>query len=61
MKYDLMLIGPATRDLNIDYTGNEVHEIGGAVFFGVAAAKIAHANVLHQSRYIRTMPTLLKH
>ena len=45
MKYDLMLIGPATRDLNIDYTGNEVHEIGGAVFFGVAAAKIAHANV----------------
>lgn len=45
MKYDIMLIGPATRDLNIDYTGNEVHEIGGAVFFGVAAAKIAHANV----------------
>lgn len=45
MKYDLMLIGPATRDLNIDYTGNEVHEIGGAVFFGVAAAKISHANV----------------
>ena len=32
MKYDLMLIGPATRDVNIDYTGKEVHEIGGAVF-----------------------------
>ena len=31
MKYDLMLIGPATRDINIDYTGQEVREIGGAV------------------------------
>ena len=45
MKYDLMLIGPATRDVNIDYTGKEVHEIGGAVFFCSAAAKAAGANL----------------
>ena len=45
MKYDLMLIGPATRDVNIDYTGKEVHEIGGAVFFCAAAAKAAGANL----------------
>ena len=45
MKYDLMLIGPATRDVNIDYTGKEVHEIGGAVFLCSAAAKAAGANL----------------
>lgn len=45
MKYDLMIIGPATRDENIDYTGNAVHETGGAVFFCAAAAKAANAKV----------------
>ena len=45
MTYDLMLIGPATRDVNIDYTGQEVHEIGGAVYFCAYAAKAAGANV----------------
>ncbi len=45
MKYDLMLIGPATRDVNIDYTGKSVDEIGGAVFFCAAAAKAANAKV----------------
>ncbi|MGL6197977.1 MAG: PfkB family carbohydrate kinase [Lachnospiraceae bacterium] len=45
MKYDIILIGPATRDINIDYTGNEVHEIGGAVFFCAFAAKAAQATV----------------
>lgn len=45
MKYDLMIIGPATRDENIDYTGNVVHEIGGAVFFCAASAKAANAKV----------------
>ena len=38
MKYDLMLIGPATRDLNIDYTGKEVREIG-AVEYAVSMAE----------------------
>lgn len=45
MKYDIIMIGPATRDINIDYTGNEVHEIGGAVFFCAFAAKAAYAAV----------------
>lgn len=45
MSYDLMLIGPVTRDVNIDYTGKSVDEIGGAVFFCAAAAKSARANV----------------
>ncbi|WP_283674075.1 PfkB family carbohydrate kinase [Butyricicoccus sp. Marseille-Q5471] len=45
MTYDLMLIGPATRDVNIDYTGQEVHEIGGAVYFCAYAAKAGGANV----------------
>lgn len=45
MKYDLMIIGPATRDINIDYTGNTVNEIGGAVFFCSFSAKIASAKV----------------
>lgn len=45
MKYDVMMIGPATRDLNIDYTGEEIHEIGGAAFFCTYAARTAGANV----------------
>lgn len=44
MSYDVMLIGPATEDENIDYNGNVVHEIGGAVFFGAFAARAAGAN-----------------
>ncbi len=42
---DIMMIGPATRDINIDYTGEKVQEIGGAVFFCTYAAKAAGANV----------------
>lgn len=45
MKYDLMIIGPASRDINIDYTGQEVRETGGAVFFCTYAAQAANANV----------------
>ena len=45
MSYDVMFIGPATQDENIDYTGNVVHEIGGAAFFGSFAAKAAGANI----------------
>ena len=56
MKYDLMLIGPATRDINIDYTGQEVREIGGAVFFCAYAAAAASAN-LFASVKIHSPPT----
>ena len=31
MQFDIMFIGPATRDINIDYTGQTVREIGGPV------------------------------
>lgn len=42
---DIMMIGPATRDINIDYTGEQVQEVGGAVFFCTYAARAAGANV----------------
>lgn len=45
MKYDVMFIGPVTRDHNIDYQGDEVHDIGGAVYFCAYAARAAQANV----------------
>ncbi len=45
MKYDVMFIGPATRDHNIDYQGEEVHDIGGAVYFCAYAARAAQARV----------------
>lgn len=43
--YDLMIIGPATRDVNIDYTGAEDHSTGGAVTFCTPAARAAGAKV----------------
>ena len=43
--YDLMIIGPATRDVNIDYTGAEDHSTGGAVTFCTPAARAAGAEV----------------
>ena len=36
--YDLMIVGPATRDVNIDYTGIEDRSAGGAVTFCTPAA-----------------------
>ncbi|MDE7220736.1 MAG: ribokinase [Oscillospiraceae bacterium] len=44
-KYDLMILGPATRDLNIDYTGAEDRSTGGAVTFCTPAAVAAGAKV----------------
>lgn len=44
--YDLMILGPATRDVNIDYTGDEVHAVGGAVTFGAPPAHAANPSVL---------------
>ena len=44
-RYDLMILGPATRDLNIDYTGAEDRSVGGAVTFCTPAAKAAGARV----------------
>ena len=43
--YDLMILGPATRDVNIDYTGAEDRSVGGAVTFCTPAAKAAGARV----------------
>ena len=43
--YDLMIVGPATRDVNIDYTGIEDRSTGGAVTFCTPAAVAAGAKV----------------
>ena len=43
--YDLMILGPATRDVNIDYTGAEERSIGGAVTYCTPAARAAGARV----------------
>lgn len=44
-QYDLMIVGPATRDVNIDYTGAEDRSIGGAVTFCTPAARSANPRV----------------
>ena len=43
--YDVMILGPATRDVNIDWTGEESRIIGGAVTFCTPAARAAGASV----------------
>ena len=43
--YDLMIIGPATREINIDYTGAEDRSAGGAVIFCTPAAQSVGGNV----------------
>lgn len=43
--YDLMILGPATRDVNIDYTGDESRIVGGAVTFCTPSAVAAGASV----------------
>ena len=45
MRYDLMIVGPATRDENIDYTGAVDRCVGGAVTFCTPAAQAAGAKV----------------
>lgn len=44
-QYDLMLVGPASRDENIDYTGAVDKSIGGAVTFCSASAQAASGSV----------------
>ena len=44
-KYDVMIVGPATRDVNIDYTGEESRIVGGAVTFCTPAAAATGAKV----------------
>ena len=44
-QYDLLILGPATRDVNIDYTGAEDCSVGGAVTFCTPAAAAAGARV----------------
>ena len=43
--YDLMIVGPATRDRNTDYTGREELIVGGAVTYCTPAARAAGAKV----------------
>lgn len=43
--YDIMILGPATRDVNIDYTGAVDRCVGGAVTFCTPAACAAGARV----------------
>lgn len=43
--YDLMILGPATRDVNIDYTGAVDRCVGGAVTFCTPAARAANPSV----------------
>lgn len=44
-RYDLMILGPACRDVNIDYTGAEDRGAGGAVTFCTPAARAMGARV----------------
>ena len=44
-EYDLMIVGPATRDRNTDYTGREEYIVGGAVTYCTPAAMAAGAKV----------------
>ena len=44
-RYDLLILGPATRDVNIDYTGQEDRSAGGAVTFCAPAARAANPSV----------------
>lgn len=44
-RYDLLILGPATRDVNIDYTGRAESSVGGAVTFCTPAAVAAGAKV----------------
>ena len=44
--YDLMILGPATRDVNIDYPGDESRIVGGAVTFCTPSAVAAGAPIV---------------
>ena len=44
-QYDVMILGPATKDVNIDYTGEESRIVGGAVTFCTPAAAATGAKV----------------
>jgi len=42
--YDLLIIGQPSLDINTDYLGNTIHEIGGAVTYaGYAASSLGHS------------------
>jgi len=43
-KYDLCIIGQPSLDINTDYTGHTIYEIGGAVTYsGYAASSLGHS------------------
>ena len=39
-QFDLMILGPATRDVNIDFTGAEDRSVGGAVYDAIDIVRI---------------------
>ncbi len=47
MNHDLMFIGPACRDVNIDFDGSIDRGIGGAVYFCSFAARAVGADVMN--------------
>jgi hypothetical protein len=47
MKHDIMFIGPACRDINIDFDGSIDRGIGGAVYFCSFAARAVGADVMN--------------
>jgi len=47
MEYDTLIIGPISLDQNIDYEGQEYHEVGGAIVqAGYEASRIGHKTSL---------------
>ena len=55
--YDLMIVGPATRDRNTDYTGREELIVGGAVTYCTPAAMAAGARVSAASSIVKKIET----
>lgn len=42
-KFDTLILGQISQDTNVDYQGNAIHEIGGAVVYsGYAASALGH-------------------
>lgn len=59
MKHDIMLIGPACRDENIDYDGTVVRGTGGAVFFCSFAVRASGADVFSAVKINKTDTDIL--
>lgn len=53
MKYDLLSIGHISLDYNVDFTGHQVIEVGGAVIYSSAAA---YASGIHNGVVTKVAP-----